>query len=31
MSFQAYLDDIKAKAGKTIDDFRAPAKKKGKI
>ena len=29
MSFQAYLDNIKAKAGKTPDGFRAMAKKKG--
>ena len=29
MSFQAYLDNIKAKAGKTPDGFRALAKKKG--
>jgi Domain of unknown function (DUF4287) len=29
MSFQAYLDNIKAKTGKTPDDFRALAKKKG--
>lgn len=29
MSFQAYLDTIKAKTGKTPDDFRALASKKG--
>jgi len=29
MSFQAYLDNIKAKTGKTPDDFRALAAKKG--
>ena len=29
MSFQAYLDNIKAKTGKTPDDFRALAKKAG--
>jgi hypothetical protein len=27
MSFQAYLDNIKAKTGKSPDDFRALAKK----
>jgi hypothetical protein len=29
MSFQAYLDNIKAKTGKTPDDFRALAKQAG--
>ena len=29
MSFQAYLDSIKGKTGKTPDDFRALAKKAG--
>ena len=29
MSFQAYLDNIKAKTGRTPDDFRALAKKAG--
>jgi len=29
VSFQAYLDNIKAKTGKTPDDFRALAKKAG--
>jgi hypothetical protein len=29
MSFQAYLDNIKAKTGKGPDDFHAAAKKKG--
>ena len=29
MSFQAYLDNIKAKTGKTPDDFRKLATKKG--
>jgi Domain of unknown function (DUF4287) len=29
MSFQTYPDNIKAKTGKTPDDFRALAKKKG--
>ncbi|CUS02409.1 conserved protein of unknown function [Candidatus Promineifilum breve] len=29
MSFQAYLDNIKAKTGKTPEDFRAEAKAKG--
>lgn len=29
MSFQAYLDNIKAKTGKTSDDFHALAKKAG--
>jgi len=29
MSFQAYLDNIKAKTGKTPDDFKALAEKKG--
>lgn len=29
MSFQAYLDTIKAKTGKTPEDFKALAKKKG--
>jgi hypothetical protein len=29
MSFQAYLDNIKAKTGKTPEDFRNLAKKKG--
>jgi hypothetical protein len=29
MSFQAYLDNIKAKTGKTPDDFHALAKKSG--
>ena len=29
MSFQAYLDNIKAKTGKTPDEFRALAKKAG--
>jgi len=28
MTFQAYLDNIKAKTGKTPDDFRAMAAKK---
>lgn len=31
MSFQAYLDNIKAKTGKTPEDFRARAKKKGLV
>ena len=29
MSFQAYLDNIKAKTGKTPDDFRIIAREKG--
>ena len=29
MSFQAYIDNIKAKTGKTPEDFRALAEKKG--
>lgn len=29
MSFQAYIDNIKAKTGKTPDDFRRLAEKKG--
>lgn len=29
MSFQAYLDNIKAKTGKTVDDFKKLAEKKG--
>ena len=29
MSFQAYLDNIKAKSGKTADDFKKLADKKG--
>lgn len=29
MSFQAYIDNIKAKTGKTTEDFRRLAKKKG--
>lgn len=29
MSFQAYLDNIKAKTGKTADDFKKLAEKKG--
>jgi hypothetical protein len=29
MSFQAYLDNIKAKTGKTPDDFRAAAAEAG--
>lgn len=29
MSFQAYIDNIKAKTGKGPDDFRELAKKKG--
>ena len=29
MSFQAYLDNIQAKTGKTPDDFRAMAAEKG--
>ena len=29
MSFQAYLDNIKAKTGKTTDDFKKLADKKG--
>lgn len=29
MSFQAYLDNIKAKTGKTPDDFQTLAKKAG--
>ena len=29
MSFQAYLDNIKAKTGKTPDDFKLLATKKG--
>jgi hypothetical protein len=29
VSFQAYLDNIKAKTGKTPDDFHAAAKRKG--
>ena len=31
MSFQAYLDNIKAKTGKGPDDFHAAAKKKGLV
>ena len=31
MSFQAYLDNIKAKTGKTPEDFHALAEKKGLI
>jgi len=31
MSFQAYLDNIKAKTGKTADDFRVLAEKKGLV
>ena len=31
MSFQAYLDNIKAKTGKTPEDFRKLAKKKGLV
>jgi hypothetical protein len=31
MSFQAYLDNIKAKTGKTPNDFRALAKEKGLV
>ena len=31
MSFQAYLDNIKAKTGKTPDDFYSLAKKQGLI
>ena len=31
MSFQAYLDNIKAKTGKTIDDFKKLAEVKGFI
>jgi hypothetical protein len=29
ISFQAYIDNIKAKTGKTPDDFKALAEKKG--
>ncbi len=29
MSFQAYIDNIKAKTGKTPEDFRKLAEKKG--
>ena len=29
MSFQAYLDNIKSKTGKSADDFRAMARQKG--
>lgn len=29
MSFQAYIDNIKAKTGKTPDDFKSLAEKKG--
>ena len=29
MSFQAYLDNIKARTGKTPDDFRGAARKAG--
>lgn len=29
MSFQAYIDNIKAKTGKTPEDFRTLAEKKG--
>jgi hypothetical protein len=29
MSFQAYLDNIQAKTGKTPDDFRQAAERKG--
>lgn len=29
MSFQAYIDNIKAKTGKTPEDFKALAEKKG--
>lgn len=29
MSFQAYIDNIKAKTGKTPDDFKKLAKEKG--
>jgi hypothetical protein len=29
VTFQAYIDNIKAKTGKTPDDFRAIAEKKG--
>ena len=29
MSFQAYIDNIKAKTGKTPDDFKKIAEKKG--
>ena len=29
MSFQAYLDNIEAKTGKTAADFKTPAAKKG--
>ncbi len=29
MSFQAYIDNIKAKTGKTSDDFKKLAEKKG--
>ena len=29
MTFQAYLDNIKAKTGKTPEDFRKEAAKKG--
>jgi Domain of unknown function (DUF4287) len=31
MSFQAYLDNIEAKTGKTPDDFRAMATEKGML
>ena len=29
MSFQAYIDNIKAKTGKDIEEFKKPAEKKG--
>ncbi|MFL9484821.1 DUF4287 domain-containing protein [Chitinophagaceae bacterium LWZ2-11] len=29
MSFQAYIDNIKTKTGKTVDDFKKIAEKKG--
>lgn len=31
MSFQAYIDNIKAKTGKTPEDFKSLAKRKGFI
>ncbi len=31
MTFQAYLDNIHAKTGKTAEDFKAEAKEKGLV
>lgn len=31
MSFQAYIDNIKAKTGKSPDDFKKLAEKKGPV